>query len=96
MLPSCNLVMRYELNKKVAEHYVVFSKLYHSVYLGNQHGGREYDDLQNYLDMMSHETSYRDLFVCVTLEWFLLFGLPTRFANLGAENNKSPQMFSFT
>ena len=22
---------------------------------GNQHGGREYDDLQNWLDMTSHE-----------------------------------------
>ena len=29
---------------------------------GNQHGGREYDDLQNWLDMMPHETFYCVIF----------------------------------
>ena len=29
--------------------------LYLAMLRGNQHGGREYDDLQNWLDMMSHE-----------------------------------------
>ena len=71
---------------------MLFSPTPHRV-LGNQHGGRGYNDLQNWLDMTSRENPYRDLFVCVTLEWFLPFGLPTRFANLGAENNKSPQSF---
>ena len=30
--------------------------LYQAMLRGNQHGGREYDDLQNSLDMSSHET----------------------------------------
>ena len=29
--------------------------LYHTMQRGNQHGGRKCDDLQNQLDMMSHE-----------------------------------------
>ena len=27
---------------------------------GNQHGGREYDDLQNWLDMTSHKNLIND------------------------------------
>ena len=34
-------------------HFVVFS--YTSNAKGNQHGGRKLDDLQNWLDMTSHE-----------------------------------------
>ena len=36
------------------EYFVVFS-IYHAVQRGNQHGRCKYDDLQNWLDMMSHE-----------------------------------------
>ena len=32
--------------------------LYHAMLRGNQHGGHKNDDLQNWLDMASHETLY--------------------------------------
>ena len=45
--------MWYELNKKNGTFCHVF--LYRFILRGNQHGGRKYDDLQNWLDMTSHE-----------------------------------------
>ena len=52
---SCNLVhvMWYELHKN-RTFCCVFQ--YHPVRRGNQHGSRGYDDLQNLLDMTSHES----------------------------------------
>ena len=48
-----NLVLWYELNKMFWDILLYF--LIRSVYRGNQHGGREYDDLQKGLDMTSHK-----------------------------------------
>ena len=41
------------LMKSNGTFYCVF--LYRAMLRGNQHGGREYDDLRNWLDMASHE-----------------------------------------
>ena len=45
--------MNYELNESNETFCCVF--LYCAMLRGNQHGGREYDDLQNWLHMTSHE-----------------------------------------
>ena len=49
---SCNLVMRYELDKSNGTFYC-FSQ-YNHMWSGSQHGSRKYDDLQNLLDKTSH------------------------------------------
>ena len=43
---------------------------------GNQHGGGKYDDLQNWLDMMSHEKPL------LRKKWRLSRGQPCRLQNL--------------
>ena len=48
-----NLALWYELNKKERDILLYFP--IPGFTKGNQHGGREWDDLQNWLDMTSHE-----------------------------------------
>ena len=56
---GCNLVRWNELNEKLLN-ILLFSQ-YLPMQTGNQHGSREYDHLQNLLDMTSHENPYYDL-----------------------------------
>ena len=48
-----SLVLWHEINERFSDILLCFQ--YQTVRKGNQHGGREYDDLQNWLDMTSHE-----------------------------------------
>ena len=51
---SCNMVLWYAPSFKKSSGTFCCFPIPHSV-KGNQHGIREYDDLQNWLDMTSHE-----------------------------------------
>ena len=79
---GCNLVMWYNLIKSNAT-LCRFSQYLH-MGTGNQHGSHKYDDLENLLDMTSHEKPLLALFavVCVCYQSPLLFFLPGN-ANTG-------------
>ena len=58
-----------DLNKKKIKNLWTFfySFQYQDVQRGNQHGGHEYNDLQNWFDMTSHENPL--LYLAAAMMW---------------------------